>query len=204
MISNAYAIRGESEKKSFLRTRLLSNQSVTTHRSGAARAPARRTVPGTLQSAGDCAVRDAMKGTHVTPRNRRTAFLSTTAASATKSSSSPRRLREPHARDANLLYRFRDASAADGAICNGVWRRPRSDGWVDNSAPTIPRPRLCSLSARIGGPPNRLPARAGPPACNLHDNRVGRPTSTVISADRGLMLVLTVDEFGRLDCVRLR
>jgi hypothetical protein len=100
MISNAYAIRRESKKKTSKRTRLLLNQSVTTHRSGAPRAPARRTVPGTLQSSGDCAVRDAMKGAHVTPRNGHTALLVTTAASAIKSSSRPRGLREPHARDA--------------------------------------------------------------------------------------------------------
>lgn len=159
MISNAYAIRGESKKKSSMRTRLLLNQSVTTYRTGAPRAPARPTVPGTLQSAGDCAVRDAMKGAHITLRNGHTAFLVTTAASASKSSSRPRRLREPRAHDANLLYRFRDASAADGAICNGVWRRPRSDGWVDKKHPDD--------SAPASTQPLRRVSAAHPTACPL-------------------------------------
>lgn len=185
MISNAYAIRGESKKKSSMRTRLLLNQSVTTHRSGAPRSPARRTVPGTLQSAGHCAVRDAMKGAHTLRR-----------ATGPRGSWLPPQRRQPNrhrllADCANLTHLAPIRCTVSATLrqpteqfVTGVWRRPRSDGWVDNRAPTISRPRLRSLSARIGSPPGRLPARARPPACNLHDNRSGRPTLTHIGGSR--------------------
>ncbi len=140
MISNAYAIRGVSMKKSCGYPRLLSNQSLTARAGDARPAWARPTVPRALQSTGQCAVRDAMEG-HTEDgtsdgRRLRTALVRSLDRSR---AFVPAREHSCGGTRANDLYRFRDAAAADGAVCNGFSPASADGCATRRGAATMPR-----------------------------------------------------------------
>lgn len=89
-----------------------------------------------------------------------------------------------------FLYRFRDDSIDDGAICNGLRKATEGRSRRAHRSESLLRARARGPFGSRRNHRDRARAAVEPPACNLHDNGAGSRRRPLYRGRR-LMLVLT-------------